>query len=82
VFDNHQGGAAPFTPEANALEEPQDHQKNRGPDSDLLVGRKAPDGECSQCHDHHGDHQHDLATHPIAEMAEYGSADRACDKPD
>ena len=30
VFDHHQGRAAPFAPEANALDEPQENQKKQG----------------------------------------------------
>jgi hypothetical protein len=79
VFDRHQGGATPFA-KADGLDEPQDDQKDRCPDSDLLVSRQAPDDECSQRHDHHRDHQLDLAADPIAEMTEDSTADRTRDE--
>src|ERR1700750_1513982 len=72
----HAPGGEPTTLTLDA----QDNQKNRGPDSDLLVGREAPDDECSQRHDHHCDHQHDLTANPIAEMAEDGPTDRTCNE--
>ena len=63
-------------PSAMPCDDAQHHQQHRRQNSDLGVGRQHANRGCRQPHADHGQHQHRLAAHPVAEMAEHRAADR------
>ena len=55
---------------------------DRGPRSDLRVGRQQADAERGDAHDHERQDEHRLAADAVAEMADDDAADRPRDEPD
>ena len=72
----HQYRAAPFTADADTLDESQDGEDHGAPDADALIGRDQRDRESRQSHQQQGRDQRRLAADAIAVMAENGSPDR------
>ena len=76
IFERHQHCTAPFSAEADALQDAHQQQQNRSPDADLGVGGKEPDQEGGNAHDHERQHQHAFAPDAVAEMTEQHAAER------
>ena len=76
-FHCHDDGAAVFGAGAEALQQPQQQQQDRCPDADRRIGRQQADQEGAAADQQQGRHQHRLAAHPVAEMAEEQAAERA-----
>ena len=82
VLDGEQHGAAVLAADADALQDPQHDQGDRGPDADLVVRRQQADRGGADAHDQQGQDQHLLAADPVAEVAEDQPADRPGEEPD
>ena len=81
-FHGQQHRAAPLAADPDALDEAQDGQQDRTPDSDLVVGRNERDREGRDAHQQQGRDQRRLAADAIAVVAEDRGADRPRDEPD
>ena len=76
VLHRHQGGAAPFTADREALKEPQDGEQDRRRQPDHgVAGHQTHQGRRDTHHDQ-GDDQHLLASDAVTEVAEHDTADR------
>jgi hypothetical protein len=75
MFDRHQHGAAPFAADAKSLRDAQHHERDRCPRSDLLIRRQQPDQKRGDAHHHQRQHEHRLASDPIAVVADDDAAD-------
>ena len=76
VFDRHEHRSSPFTADANALREPQDHQRDGCPRPDLRVGREQSDPECRHPHDDERQDEHRPPAHSVAVVADDDAPDR------
>ena len=77
----HQHRAAPFTADADALDEAQDDEKERAPDADRLVSRDEADEERGDAHQQQRGDQRRLAADAVAVMAEDRCSDWPGDEP-
>src|SRR5712664_643352 len=77
-----QDRATPFAADAKSLDEADDRQDNRAPDTDRLVGWHETDREGGEARDQQGRDQRRLAADAVTEVSEYCRADRTGDKPD
>ncbi len=77
MLDGHQHRAAPLAAHAESLHEPKQDQEDGRPRADGLVGRQQAYERGGDAHDHQREHQHRLAAHLVAVMADHDAADRA-----
>ena len=75
VFHSSQNCTAPLTPDAEALNQSQQYEKNRGPHTDLGGGRKDADQERRCSHQEKCEHQDLLASDAVAEVAHHNTAE-------
>jgi hypothetical protein len=75
-FDRQQHRAAPFAPDADALNEAEQRQQDRAPDADALVGRDECDEKRRDAHQQQRRDECGLAAEAIAVVTEDGGADR------
>jgi hypothetical protein len=71
------GGAAIFAAERDALDEPQDDERDRRRGANVGVGRQEPDQERRASHDRHGKQEAVFAPSPVTEGSEDQRADGA-----
>ena len=77
VLGGHQGGTAPFAPQAQPLPHPEHAQQNGRPDADALVVGQQADGHRGQAHQQQRGHQCLLAADLVAEVTEQHGTERA-----
>ena len=77
VLDGHQHRAAPLAAGRDALQDAQQHEQDRRPDPDRLVGRQHADERRRGAHQDQRPHQHDLAAVLVAEVPGEERAERA-----
>jgi len=82
VLDGHQHGAAPFTADANALEDAEQQQQDRRPNARAGVGRQQADQECGDTHDQERENEYRFATDTVPIVAEDDAPDRTREKTD
>ena len=82
VLEDHRTRAGDLAGDGEALNEPQDDEKHRRQQADLLVGRQQPDRHGGKTHREHAEDQHVLAPVGVAVMAEDEGADRPRDVAD
>ena len=82
VLHGEQHGAAVLAAHADALQHPQQHERDRRPDADLVVGRQQADERGADAHDDQGQQEHLLAPDAVAVVAEDQAADRSGEEPD
>ena len=71
-----------FAADGETLEQADQKQQDRRPDTDLSVGRQKADGGCRPAHQDHRQNQNRLAADAVAEVTEHGPADRPDRKAD
>ncbi len=76
MFGDIDRRAAIFAAERGSLADAQEHQQDRGEDSDLFVGRQQADGEGRAAHQADGGEEGRLAPDPVAHRAEDDRAQR------
>ena len=81
-FHGQQHRPAPFAAEADTLDEPQQHQDNRAPDADRLIGWHQADGERGEAGQQQGHDQRVFASNPVAVVPEQRRPDGSCDEPE
>ena len=82
MLHRHEHGAAPFAADAEALRDAEQDQRHGGPRADLLVGRQQADQERGDAHHDECQHEHRLASDPVAVVADDDAAERAGDEAD
>jgi hypothetical protein len=81
-FHRHQHRASPFAADADALDESQDGQDHRAPDSNAFIGGDDRHGGGSEPHQQQRRDQRRLAADAVAVVPEDGGADRAGNEAD
>src|SRR5258708_40740 len=77
MLDGHQYGAAPLSADRDPLGEPEDQQRDRSPNANLVIGRQEADQSRCRAHNEERRHEHGFSTDPVAEMSEEGAAKRS-----
>src|SRR3546814_19967150 len=77
MLGGEQHRAAPFAADRESLDQPQDDERDRGPDTDLGVGGKQSDEDSGDAHLDEAEHPQLLAADAVAAMAEPDHADRS-----
>jgi hypothetical protein len=74
----HQVGhrAHEFAAHRKALKQPNENQQHRRPDPDGRIRRQHAHRNCGCAHQHHAEHQHELATLPVTHAAEHDRTQR------
>ena len=80
MLGSHQHRPAPFSADGEALDQPQDDQRDRSPDTDLCIGREQADEDRRDAHHDQTEHQEALAADAIAEMSKDDPADGPSDE--
>jgi hypothetical protein len=81
VFDGHQGGAAPFAADGEALHEPEDREQDRCGEPDHGVAGHQAHERGGHTHGDQGDDEHLLAADAVAEVAEHDATDGSGQEP-
>jgi hypothetical protein len=76
VLGGHQYCPAPLPAQADALQEAQDYEKERGCDAYGRVAGQEPDEESGEAHNQEREDQHRLSSEPVAEVPEDRTAQR------
>jgi hypothetical protein len=82
VLGQQRRGAAELGARAETLEHAQEHEQDRRPDPDRLVGGQQPDQAGREAHHERRDDQRLAAPDAVAEMPEDHAAEGARDKAD
>ena len=82
VLGGHEDGAAPLAADADALEEAQGHEQDRGPDADGVVVGQQADADGGRAHEQQRGDQHRLAAGLVTEVAHDHAAEGAGDEAD
>jgi hypothetical protein len=82
AFHRHQGRAAPFAADREALNGAQRDEQQGNQPADGRKRRQQTDRRGGKAHHHHSENQHALAAKPVAEMAEHEAAERPDQKAD
>src|SRR3546814_15393528 len=77
MLGGEQHRAAPFAADRESLDQPQDDERDRGPDADLGVCGKQSDEGSGDAHQDEAEHRQLLAADAVAEMAEHDPDARA-----
>jgi hypothetical protein len=77
VLQRHRVGAALLAGGRQPLQDPHQHEQDRGGHADGGVGRDQADGEGGDAHQQQGEDQHLLAAEHVAEVADDDRADGA-----
>ena len=71
VFNGHEDGTTPFAANTEALDQTQDHQEDGRGNTDRGVAGQQADRDCGTTHHEQRQHEHLLATDPVAEVPEH-----------
>src|SRR5262245_35681132 len=74
---NEQHSPSPFATKTHSLQQAQQDEKDGSQDANLLIRWQQANQESAEAHQHHGQHEHRLAAHPVAEVAEDDAAQRS-----
>ena len=79
VLENHRAGTGDLAGDCEALDEPENDEKERGNPTDLLVRGQDTNGHRREPHEEHAHEQHGLAAMGVSPVAEKEGANRPRD---